>query len=137
MHPTARGKTAELWNPISVEVNMDMVGLRANSCPAKCVAMANVMYITAFLRCFFVKAAFLSSLSLLLLVVLLLFLFWLLFLLLHVILLPVLLFISLRVLVLIFILLLVLLLLFLAGEEAQEDDIFSDNERFSGSLGLL
>ena len=42
-NPTANGNIAELWNPISCDVNMDMVGLRVISCPAKWMAMASVM----------------------------------------------------------------------------------------------
>jgi len=41
--PTASGRVADDSKPISLELNMDMVGLRVNSCPAKCTAIAKVM----------------------------------------------------------------------------------------------
>ena len=46
-NPIPRGSAAALLNPISFDVNIDVVGPRANSCPEKCTAMHKDMCITA------------------------------------------------------------------------------------------
>lgn len=41
--PTPNGTAAALSNPYSLEVNNVTEALRTHSCPAKCIALANVM----------------------------------------------------------------------------------------------
>jgi len=42
-NPTERGKADAFSNPTSLEVNKELVGARASSCPEKCIAMDNAM----------------------------------------------------------------------------------------------